>query len=90
MSSEAGQKIGSGHVAAMGRAGFKEFAQILQAFPGQGIQPAQEPGLVGNLTPQEVLATKGGDAYGYEAALSGRATATPQPPPPQRQEGMER
>lgn len=90
MSNETGQKIGSGHAAAMGRAGLKEIAQALQAFPGQGIQSIEEPGLAGNLTPQEVVASKGADVHGYEAALSGRPTAPAQPPPPQRQEVMER
>ena len=53
------QKIGAGHVAAMGRAGLKELSQTLQAFPGQGIQPVEEPGLAGNPTPQEVVQSKG-------------------------------
>jgi hypothetical protein len=47
-------KIGAGHLAAMGRAGLKELAQALQAFP-DGIRTVEEPGLVGNLTPQEIV-----------------------------------
>jgi hypothetical protein len=53
-------KWGAGHVAAMARAGAKEIAQILPAFPTSSVQPVQEPGLVGNLTPSEVVETKGG------------------------------
>lgn len=47
-------KIGEGHAAAMARAGLKEIAQALPAFPAQGIQPVEEPGLVGNPTQQIV------------------------------------
>lgn len=62
------QKIGAGHVNAMIRAGAKELAQMLPAFPTHGIQPVEEPGLAGNLTPQEVANDKG-----YEAFLNGYA-----------------
>jgi len=47
-------KIGAGHLAAMGRAGLKELSQALQAFP-DSIRTVEEPGLVGNLTPQEIV-----------------------------------
>jgi hypothetical protein len=43
-------KIGAGHAKAMLRQGFKELAQIVPAFPSQGIQPVEEPGLAGNPT----------------------------------------
>ena len=63
--SESKQKIGAGHVKAMGRQGAKEIAQVLPAFPAHGIQPVEEPGLAGNLTPQEVAQDKGA----YETVL---------------------
>jgi hypothetical protein len=63
--SEKQQKIGAGHVKAMMRQGAKELAQVLPAFPAHGIQPVEEPGLAGNLTPQEVAKDKGA----YETML---------------------
>ena len=69
-------KIGEGHAAEMFRAGHKEIAQALQAFPGQGIQPVEEPGLVNNLTPQEIVQ----DKAGYEQMLDGYSNR-PQPAP---------
>jgi hypothetical protein len=48
-------KIGAGHAAGMLRAGGKELAQALPAFPAHGIQPVEEVGLAGNLSPQEVV-----------------------------------
>ena len=63
--SEKQQKIGAGHVKAMMRQGAKEVAQVLPAFPAHGIQPVEEPGLAGNLTPQEVAKDKGA----YETVL---------------------
>jgi hypothetical protein len=62
-------KIGAGHVEAMLRAGTKELAQILPAFPGHGVQPVEEPGLAGNLTPQEIVHGKSQ----YESMLDGYA-----------------
>ena len=55
-----GAKIGTGHAEGMVRAGFKEIAQALEAFPGQGIHHVEEPGLVGNPTPQLVTQEMGG------------------------------
>jgi hypothetical protein len=63
--SEKKQKIGAGHASAMFRQGPKEIAQVLPAFPAHGVQPVEEPGLAGNLTPQEVVKEKGA----YEAVL---------------------
>jgi len=63
--SEKKQKIGAGHMKAMGRTGAKEIAQALPAFPAHGVQPVEEPGLAGNLTPQEVAQDKGA----YETVL---------------------
>lgn len=63
--SEKKQKIGAGHAKAMIRTGFKEAGQAIPAFPSQGIQPVEEAGLFGNLTPQEVAKDKGA----YEAVL---------------------
>ena len=51
-------KIGAGHLAAMGRAGLKELSQALVALPDSNIRPVEEPGLYGNLTPQEIVAGK--------------------------------
>ncbi len=58
-------KLGAGHADAMFRAGHKELGQALVALPQGTIRPVEEPGLVGNLTPQEVIATK----QSYEARL---------------------
>ncbi len=51
-------KWGAGHAEAMFRAGHKELGQALVALPQGTIRPVEEPGLVGNLTPQEVFDTK--------------------------------
>ncbi|MDP1795971.1 MAG: hypothetical protein Q8K78_00745 [Planctomycetaceae bacterium] len=58
-------KWGAGHAAAMFRAGHKELGQALVALPQGTIRPVEEPGLVGNLTPQEVVDSK----QSYEARL---------------------
>jgi hypothetical protein len=63
-------KIGAGHLAAWVRAGGKEISQALVAFPNGSIQPVEEPGLVGNLTPQEIVHGK----TQYESLLSGYAS----------------
>jgi len=63
-------KIGAGHLAAMGRAGLKELSQALVAFPDNNIRPVEEPGLVGNLTPQEIVHGK----TQYESLLAGYAS----------------
>jgi hypothetical protein len=57
------RKIGEGHFAAWIRQGFKEIAQVLQAFPGQGIHQVEEPGLFGNPTPQIVTNEMGAGSY---------------------------
>ena len=62
-------KIGAGHVAAMGRAGLKELSQALVALPDSNIRPVEEPGLYGNLTPQEIVQGKSE----YDKMLSGYA-----------------
>ncbi len=51
-------KWGAGHAEAMFRAGHKELGQALVALPQSTIRPVEEPGLVGNLTPQEIVAAK--------------------------------
>ena len=66
-------KIGAGHVSAMGRAGLKELSQALQAFPDSNIRGVEEPGLAGNLTPQEVVHGK----KEYESMLEGYASRAP-------------
>lgn len=55
--SEEFTKFGAGSLKAMLRSGFKELGQALPAFP-DSIQVVEEPGLPGNLTPQEVAAQK--------------------------------
>ena len=65
--SEKQQKIGAGHVKGMARSGLKEIAQIVPAFPAHSVQPVEEPGIAGNLTPQEIAQDKGA----YESMLSG-------------------
>jgi hypothetical protein len=62
-------KIGAGHLEAMLRAGAKELTQVLPAFPGHTVQPVEEPGLTGNLTPQEIVQGKSQ----YESMLDGYA-----------------
>jgi hypothetical protein len=76
------QKIGAGHAKAMFRQGFKELAQALPAFPSHGIQPVEEPGLAGNLTPQEITA----DKAGYESVLEAYAQRGREVEPQKEQE----
>jgi hypothetical protein len=54
-----GPKLGEGAFAAWARMGLKELAQILPAFP-DSVRPIEEPGALGNVTPQ--IAT---DQMGY-------------------------
>lgn len=62
-------KIGAGHVSAMGRAGLKELSQALVALPDSNVRPVEEPGLYGNLTPQEIVQGKSE----YDRMLDGYA-----------------
>ena len=62
-------KIGAGHMEAMLRAGAKELSQALVALPDSNIRPVEEPGLYGNLTPQEVVQGKSE----YDKMLGGYA-----------------
>ena len=78
-------KWGAGHAMGMARAGLKEVAQVLPAFPDSNIRSVEEPGLAGNLTPQEIVHGKNQ----YESMLSGyasRGVAQEQ----DRDKGMER
>jgi hypothetical protein len=77
-------KIGAGHLAAMGRAGLKELSQALVALPDSNIRPIEEPGLAGNLTPQEIVHGKSQ----YESMLHGYAARGVEPQEQDR--GMER
>ncbi len=52
-------KYGQGALPAILRVGLKELAQIVPAFP-DSVKPIEEPGLPGNLTPQEVVQQKHG------------------------------
>lgn len=70
MAEEQKQKIGQGHLKAALRQGQKEIAQVLQAFPPGPVQPVEEPGLFGNLTPQEVVQDKGAQ-QSYQSMLNG-------------------
>lgn len=71
MAEEKEQKVkyGAGHLAAWLRAGQKEVAQALVAFPDSTIRPVEEPGLAGNLTPSEIVHGK----TQYESLLAGYA-----------------
>jgi hypothetical protein len=64
-------KIGAGMAAAMLRMGAKELAQVLPAF-NDGIKPVEELGSPGNLSPQEVVATKtkSADKDSFEADMA--------------------
>lgn len=68
-------KIGAGHAQAMFRAGLKELGQALTALPDSNIRPVEEPGLVGNLTPQEIVHGKSE----YDGVLHGYASRAVQP-----------
>lgn len=76
-------KIGEGHLAAMVRAGQKELTQALVAFPESNIRPVEEPGLVGNPTPQIVTAEMGAGYRDMLDQASSRASV-------QDDRGMER
>lgn len=74
-------KIGAGQLQGFLRQGHKEIAQALPAFP-DSMRTVEEPGMVGNLTPQEVVA----DKNGYQQQL-GQYARQPQP---DNTPGMER
>jgi hypothetical protein len=78
---QAKPKIGEGHAAAMFRAGLKELAQILPAFP-DGVRPVEESGLAGNATPQIIT-----EQMGHDAWLAERSATLPAK---QNERGMER
>jgi hypothetical protein len=82
-------KIGAGHLQAYLRAGLKELAQALPAFPSHGIHPVEEPGLFGNLTPQEIVASKGQE-QSYEEMLQGYADRGAQAQERQKEQELER
>ena len=76
MSDEVGvqsAKIGEGHLAAMGRAGFKEIGQALVALPETSIRPVEEPGLVGNPT-QQIVTAEMGAGHSYNDMLERHAS----------------
>lgn len=50
-------KIGASHAPAMMRAGLKEIASILPAFP-ESVKPVEDMGLAGNALPQEIYKSK--------------------------------
>ena len=83
------RKIGAGHLQAYLRAGAKELAQALPAFPTHGIHPIEEPGLAGNLTPQEIVASKGQE-QSYEDMLRGYAERNPPAQERQKEQEIER
>jgi len=51
-------KIGAGALKAAMRMGFKELAQALPAFP-DSMRPVEEPGALGNITPQQAAEQQG-------------------------------
>lgn len=75
-------KIGAGQLEGALRQGLKEIGQVLPAFP-DSVRTVEEPGMIGNLTPQEVVASKSG----YEEMLSQYAK---QHAPPDNSQAMER
>lgn len=79
-------KIGAGHMQAWLRAGVKELSQALPAFPDSNIRPVEEPGLVGNLTPQEIVHGK----TEYDQVLHGYASRTAMQPEQTQEKGMTR
>lgn len=86
-----GKKFGEGHLAAMGRLGAHELTQALAAFPDSNIKPLEEPGVVGNPTPQIVTQEMGGlkgfGSAAQEFSLQDILDApSPQTPPVQQQE----
>lgn len=80
------QKIGAGHLQAWLRAGSKELTQVLPAFPDSNIRPVEEPGLVGNLTPQEIVHGKSE----YDQVLHGYASRATAQPEQDKEKGMTR
>jgi len=63
-------KFGTGHLEAFIRQGHKELTQVLPAFP-DSVRPVEEPGLVGNPTPQIVTQEMGA---GYQDMLQDYAS----------------
>jgi hypothetical protein len=82
------QQAGKGHLEAWLRAGGKEAAQALIAFPNQPIQLIEEPGLFGNATQMEVNAERG-NSMSYDQYLESKALVREQPAP-ELQSGRER
>jgi hypothetical protein len=89
---DTGRKFGEGHADAMIRAGFKEIAQALVAFPSSSIHPIEEPGLVGNPTQPMVTEQMGGvenvsPEFNLKEILN--APSPPTPPTQERDIGRE-
>jgi hypothetical protein len=87
---QAGRKLGEGHLAAMGRLGAHEITQALAAFPDSNIKPMEEPGVLGNPTPQIVTQEMGGlkdiGPSAREFSLQDILDAPSQPTPPSQQQ----
>jgi len=83
---QAKPKIGAGHLQAWLRAGAKELTQALPALPDSNIRPVEEPGLVGNLTPQEIVHGKNE----YDQLLNGYANRVMGQPEQNHERGMSR
>jgi hypothetical protein len=86
----AGKKLGEGHLAAMGRLGAHELTQALAAFPDSNIKPMEEPGVLGNPTPQIVTQEMGGlrdiGSTARDFSLQDILDAPSQPTPPSQQQ----
>ena len=67
-------------------AGLRWKAQALPAFPDSNIRPVEEPGLVGNLTPQEIVHGKSE----YDQVLHGYASRATAQPEQDKEKGMTR
>ena len=61
---QAARDISNSHhmapIHALVRQGARELSQVLPAFPDSNIRPVEEPGQIGNPTPQEVFLNKTG------------------------------
>ena len=70
------RKIGEGALAAMGRMGHDEITHVLPAFP-DSIQPQEEPGALGTVTPQMATDQMGYDHKAYLDSVAAQHVAPP-------------
>ena len=89
-------RVGDGHAGGMARAGLKELAAALPAFPDHQ-RVVEEPGVFGNPTQGEVARARVGASLGAEppgAEAGGRTSVLgyplPEPPRPDQQPDQSR